>query len=171
MARVNTSGTSALHAAASGGALRVARHLVTKMCVDVNAKDNWGNTPLDEAQRAGSEEMCRFLIAAGGQSESRGDAFSNHPFAVRKDLWSASPSGSRGGSSHGGDIAYLALNHSPVEFSRTNSNTNLALLQGGAKSPHAESPRAPPVGRRGAGLSAPYLRLEPGALESHASLD
>ena len=146
VACVNTSGTSALHAAASGGALRVARHLVTKMCVDVNAKDNWGNTPLDEAQRAGSEEMCRFLIAAGGQSESRGDAFSNHPFAVRKDLWSASPSGSRGGSSHGGDIAYLALNTSPAEVTRTYSRDNLAMLVGGAEL--ARTPRRGGMRRR-----------------------
>ena len=151
VACVNTSGTSALHAAASGGALRVARHLVTKMCVDVNAKDNWGNTPLDEAQRAGSEEMCRFLIAAGGQSESRGDAFSNHPFAVRKDLWSASPSGSRGGSSHGGDIAYLALNTSPAEVTRTYSRDNLAMLVGGAEL--ARTPRRGGMRRRRNSLS------------------
>jgi len=147
VACVNTSGTSALHAAASGGATRVARHLVTKVCVDVNATDNWGNTPLDEAQRAGKEEMCRFLIAAGGYlgSDRRSDTFvKQRPSPPR---FQESPSGSRGGSLHGGDIAYLALNHSPVEFSRTNSNTNLAMLQGGAKSPRAESPRAPP--RRG----------------------
>ena len=154
VACVNTSGTSALHAAASGGATRVARHLVTKVCVDVNATDNWGNTPLDEAQRAGKDEMCRFLIAAGGYLGSRSDTFVKQPVAARAVIGGASPrysaespSGSRGGSVHGGDIAYLALNHSPVEFSRTNSNTNLALLQGGAKSPRVESPRAPP--RRG----------------------
>lgn len=147
VACVNTSGTSALHAAASGGATRVARHLVTKVCVDVNATDNWGNTPLDEAQRAGKEEMCRFLIAAGGYLGSdRSDTFvKQRPSPSPR--FQESPSGSRGGSLHGGDIAYLALNHSPVEFSRTNSNTNLAMLQGGAKSPRAESPRAPP--RRG----------------------
>lgn len=145
---VNASGSSALHAAASGGALRVARHLVTKVCVDVNATDNWGNTPLDEAQRAGKEEMCRFLIAAGGGSGSRFDVFSKHPVAMRTHISGASPRislspvGSRGGSVHDGDIAYLALNHSLAEVTRTNSSTNLALLDGGA-----ESPRAPP--RRG----------------------
>jgi serine/threonine protein kinase len=138
---VNASGSSALHATASGGALRVARHLVTKVCVDVNATDNWGNTPLDEAQRAGKEEMCRFLVAAGGHSGSRSDAFSKQPFAVRTHISGASPAGSRGGSVHGGDIAYLPLNHSPAEVTRTNSSTNLALLDGGAESPRAQPRR------------------------------
>ena len=143
VACVNASGTSALHAAASGGALRTARHLVTKVCVDVNATDNWGYTPLDEAQRAGKEDMCRFLIAAGGYSGSRSGTFAMQRLSsIGGESWKDSPSGSRGGSIHGGDIAYLAMNHSPEAFSRTHSNTNLALLQGGA-----ESPRAPP--RRG----------------------
>ena len=149
---VNASGSSALHAAASGGALRVARHLVTKVCVDVNATDNWGNTPLDEAQRAGKEEMCRFLVAAGGHSGSRSDAFSKQPVAVRTHISGASPAGSRGGSVHGDDIAYLALNHSPAEVTRTNSSTNLALLDGGAESPRAQ-PRRVAMRRRRNSLS------------------
>ena len=144
VACVNASGTSALHAAASGGAQRVARHLVTKVCVDVNATDNWGNTPLDEAQRAGCEETCRFLLAAGGRSGSRDDASSKQPVAVRGTIGGTpSPSGSRGGSAHGNDIAYLALNASPAETTRTLSTETLGLLLGGA-----ESGRAPP--RRGA---------------------
>ena len=64
---VNASGTSALHAAAANGSSAVTEYLVTEACVDVNATDNWGRTPLDEATRAARHETARFLIAAGGR--------------------------------------------------------------------------------------------------------
>lgn len=64
---VNASGTSALHAAAANGCSAVTEYLVTEACVDVNATDNWGRTPLDEATRAAHHETARYLIAAGGR--------------------------------------------------------------------------------------------------------
>ena len=44
----NMSGSTALHVATANGAMQVVNYLVTKMCVDVNAVDNWNRTPLDE---------------------------------------------------------------------------------------------------------------------------
>ena len=64
---VNASGTSALHAAAANGCSAVIEYLVTEVCVNVNATDNWGRTPLDEATRAAHHETARCLVAAGGR--------------------------------------------------------------------------------------------------------
>ena len=52
----NASGTTALHAAAAAGAMRVVKYLLTKVCVASTA-DNWGRTPLDEVQRGGHDEV------------------------------------------------------------------------------------------------------------------
>ena len=63
----NTSGTTALHVAASNGCMKVLMHLVTEVCVDINATDNWSRTALDEATKAGHEEAVRHLLAAGAR--------------------------------------------------------------------------------------------------------
>lgn len=151
---VNMSGTSALHAAASGGGLKTARHLVTKACVDVNATDNWGNTPLDEARREGHDELCRFLIAAGGHEGSRSEVFLRPPLSVGRDVDTAdaSPAHSQNSDSiHGksrvSDIAYLGLNISPAEIVRAESGHNLVAMASPPISPNAASPKQG-VGRR-----------------------
>ena len=72
----NASGTTALHAAAAAGAMRVVKYLLTKVCVDVNAADNWGRTPLDEVQRGGHDECARYLLAVGAK---RGPGTSSDP--------------------------------------------------------------------------------------------
>ena len=63
----NTSGTTALHVAAANGCMKVLAHLVTEVCVDINAADNWTRTALDEATKAGHEEAVRYLLAAGAR--------------------------------------------------------------------------------------------------------
>ncbi|ACO70538.1 predicted protein [Micromonas commoda] len=63
----NTSGTTALHVAAANGCMKVLAHLVTEVCVDINAADNWTRTALDEATKAGHEDAVRYLLAAGAR--------------------------------------------------------------------------------------------------------
>jgi len=67
----NLSGTTALHAAAASNARTVMEYLVTNVCVDVNAEDNWRRTPLDEANTFGHEDAARYLVSAGGVTSTR----------------------------------------------------------------------------------------------------
>lgn len=53
-------GRTALHLAASENQLEVARFLI-KRDVDLEPKDRWGNTPLDDAKREGHQEIIRLL--------------------------------------------------------------------------------------------------------------
>jgi ankyrin repeat protein len=63
----NMSGTSALHVAAGFNSMSVLEYLVTEVCVNINASDNWNRTALDEAMRSGHEDVVRCLRAAGAR--------------------------------------------------------------------------------------------------------
>ena len=62
----NTSGTTALHVAASNGCMKVLMHLVTEVCVDINATDNWSRTALDEAMHNDRQECIDAILKASG---------------------------------------------------------------------------------------------------------
>tara|TARA_R110002050_G_scaffold12316_1_gene40557 strand:- start:451 stop:609 length:159 start_codon:yes stop_codon:yes gene_type:complete len=47
--------------ASSEGHLEVVKLLVEEIKVDVNCKDRWGETALDEAMRAGKGETVEYL--------------------------------------------------------------------------------------------------------------
>lgn len=53
---------TALHVAVSNGHLECAQFLV-QMGADLNIKDRWGNSPLDEAIRENRTEIADFLRA------------------------------------------------------------------------------------------------------------
>ena len=55
----------ALHLAASEGHLDVVKWLVENGC-DVNVKDRWGGTPLQDAIRGKFAAVADFLISSGG---------------------------------------------------------------------------------------------------------
>ena len=61
----------ALHLAASEGHLDVVKWLVENGC-DVNVKDRWGNTPLQDAIRGKFAAVADFLIGAGAE-QARGE--------------------------------------------------------------------------------------------------
>mmetsp|Transcript_19148 Transcript_19148/g.30969 ORF Transcript_19148/g.30969 Transcript_19148/m.30969 type:complete len:468 (-) Transcript_19148:43-1446(-) len=63
----NMSGSTALHAAGASNAMNILEYLLTEVCVNVNASDNWSRTALDEAMRSGHEDAVRYLRAAGGR--------------------------------------------------------------------------------------------------------
>lgn len=44
----NMSGTTALHVSAGNNSMQVLEYLITEVCVDINALDNWKRTALDE---------------------------------------------------------------------------------------------------------------------------
>ncbi|KAI5071736.1 hypothetical protein GOP47_0013987 [Adiantum capillus-veneris] len=59
-------GRTALHIAACEGHLDVVRLLVSKGA-DVNARDRWGSTPLDDAEHYQNGDVCKQLIEYGGK--------------------------------------------------------------------------------------------------------
>ena len=65
----NTSGTTALHVAASNGCMKVLMHLVTEVCVDINATDNWSRTALDEAMHNDRQACVDAIMKASGVEE------------------------------------------------------------------------------------------------------
>ena len=69
----NLSGSTALHVAAANNAMSLLEYLVTVVCVNINAVDNWNRTALDEAMRSGHEDVVRYLRAAGGHHGSNID--------------------------------------------------------------------------------------------------
>ena len=56
---------TALHLAASEGLVEVAKFLVERPDCDVNTKDRWQGTPLDDAVRHRHSELVDFLVARG----------------------------------------------------------------------------------------------------------
>eukprot|EP00050_Salpingoeca_kvevrii_P017430 m.65057 g.65057 ORF g.65057 m.65057 type:complete len:172 (-) comp7552_c0_seq1:1419-1934(-) len=58
-------GQTALHTAATYGHLPVVQWLVDDVAVDVNAKDQYGETALDAARSAGHDAVCAFLKDKG----------------------------------------------------------------------------------------------------------
>lgn len=56
---------TALHTAAAEGKIPVVRRLVDEMGANVNAKDRWHGTPLDDATREGHKAVVEFLLAKG----------------------------------------------------------------------------------------------------------
>ena len=56
---------SGLHVAASEAAAAVVQLLIERRA-DVNARDRWGHTPLDDAATSGARDISDALIAAGG---------------------------------------------------------------------------------------------------------
>jgi ankyrin repeat protein/tRNA A-37 threonylcarbamoyl transferase component Bud32 len=60
-------GRTALHIAASGGHAKVCRFLISKGA-KVNALDNWGGRPLDDAIRMGKVQCMRVIKEFGGMS-------------------------------------------------------------------------------------------------------
>lgn len=66
-------GRTALHLAAAQGQLEVAKALVHEMGVDVNAEDQWGNTPLRDATRFHRVEIIDFLKANGAKLNKSSD--------------------------------------------------------------------------------------------------
>lgn len=69
----NITGTTALHVAAAYNAMSVLEYLVTEVCVNIDACDNWNRTPLDEATRNGHDDIVRYLHAAGAKHGSNID--------------------------------------------------------------------------------------------------
>jgi glutaminase len=65
-------GRTPLHLAASEGHMEVVKLLLEKGA-PVNAKDRWGGTPLEDAERGRHEEIKQILISNGGsRTEFRG---------------------------------------------------------------------------------------------------
>lgn len=62
----NSSGATALHAAAVEGRLEVAEYLLTKGA-DVNAINRYGDSPLQDAISMKRSEVVKLLVAKGGQ--------------------------------------------------------------------------------------------------------
>ena len=53
-----------LHLAASNGHFKTVRYLVEKCGVEVNCKDRWGSTPLNDAAK---QNIIDFLLEKGGE--------------------------------------------------------------------------------------------------------
>jgi len=60
-----TSGRSALHKAAFWGHNKMVEYLVQVCKLDVNAKDNYGDTALHDASKFGHEQLVRILLENG----------------------------------------------------------------------------------------------------------
>eukprot|EP00026_Physarum_polycephalum_P009224 Phypoly_transcript_09338.p1 GENE.Phypoly_transcript_09338~~Phypoly_transcript_09338.p1 ORF type:complete len:261 (+),score=62.54 Phypoly_transcript_09338:577-1359(+) len=60
-----TSGRSALHKAAFWGHNKMVEYLVQVCKLDVNQKDNYGDTPLHDAAKFGHEQIVRILLENG----------------------------------------------------------------------------------------------------------
>ena len=60
---------AALHLAASEGNVDVLVYLVSRKA-DINVKDRWGGTPLEDAIRAGHELLARIIFSRGGRLPS-----------------------------------------------------------------------------------------------------
>ena len=60
---------TALHAAASEGMLEAVRYLM-KQGAEINAKDAWDSTALDDAIKFQHKEVESFLLSSGGQVSS-----------------------------------------------------------------------------------------------------
>src|SRR6185436_909177 len=69
--RARNSQTDALIRATVEGNTDMVRSLLSSPGADVNATDERGNTPLIEAARYGHEDICRLLIAAGGNLKAK----------------------------------------------------------------------------------------------------
>jgi hypothetical protein len=59
-------GSTALHAAATGGQLAVAEFLVSRGA-NVNAINRYGDSPLENAESANSRDVAQFLMSHGGE--------------------------------------------------------------------------------------------------------
>ena len=56
-------GRTVLHVASSNGSLQTVKYLVEKYKVDVNVTDNWGSTPLRNAQLFNRIHIIEYLIS------------------------------------------------------------------------------------------------------------
>jgi len=74
---------SALHLAASEGALECAKLLVKKGA-DVNAKDRWNGTPLDDAVRQNNNDVMTYLVENGGKTGDEGEVVKRLFTAIEK---------------------------------------------------------------------------------------
>ena len=135
---VNATGTSALHAAAANGSMAVIEYLVTEVCVDINATDNWGRTPLDEAMRASRQETVRYVIAAGGkrgladQLDGQDEATPNNsaPNSPRHSLtFEPQLLKSPGNSLRGGNVFRALAANNAVSASSASSGSDLQPSQ------------------------------------------
>ena len=63
--------SDALLRAARGGHADTVRSLLTSKTVDVNARDEQGNTPLIEAARGGHDEVVQTLLAAKADARAK----------------------------------------------------------------------------------------------------
>ena len=135
---VNATGTSALHAAAANGSMAVIEYLVTEACVDINATDNWGRTPLDEAMRASRQETVRYIIAAGGkrsladQLDGQDEATPNNsaPNSPRHSLtFEPQLLKSPGNSLRGGNVFRALAANNAVSASSASSGSDLQPSQ------------------------------------------
>ena len=135
----NTSGTTALHVAAANGCMKVLAHLVTEVCVDINASDNWTRTALDEATKAGHEEAVRYLLAAGARhganidwNRNKGEPIETPP----RTSASPEPDGGSEGGPGAGQPGMLAKSKSEQRRRRRASLTDLARMDApGAAAP------------------------------------
>lgn len=63
--QTDADGRTALHIAASQGKLKISKMLVNDLGADINAKDRFGGTPIDDAVRMGHNQVVAFLAAKG----------------------------------------------------------------------------------------------------------
>ena len=56
-----------LHIACAYGHMYIVEYLVGLDEVDINAKDRWGSTPLNDAEKTENEELCEFIKLKGGK--------------------------------------------------------------------------------------------------------
>merc|ERR1719210_1472798 len=75
---------SALHLAASEGSLECAKLLVKKGA-DVNAKDRWNGTPLDDAVRSNNKEVMDYLVENGAKTGDEGGVVKRLFTAIEKN--------------------------------------------------------------------------------------
>eukprot|EP01114_Cavostelium_apophysatum_P019573 TRINITY_DN6345_c0_g1_i2.p1 TRINITY_DN6345_c0_g1~~TRINITY_DN6345_c0_g1_i2.p1 ORF type:complete len:781 (+),score=118.55 TRINITY_DN6345_c0_g1_i2:53-2344(+) len=64
---------TALHVATSEGHFDLVKNLIDAHGADINAKDRWGGTPLDDAVRHGHEQISVYLKQQGGQHGDSAD--------------------------------------------------------------------------------------------------
>lgn len=60
-------GRTALHLAASTGNMEPLNFLLSCKNIDVNVKDRWGGSPLDDAKREKHDDAAKVLMAAGAK--------------------------------------------------------------------------------------------------------
>merc|ERR1712038_270436 len=75
---------TALHLASSEGALECAKLLVKKNA-DVNAKDRWNGTPLDDAVRSNNKDVMNYLVENGAKTGDERDVVKRLFTAIEKN--------------------------------------------------------------------------------------